>query len=164
MHGLHALARVPDLPHFQNIVNMLIRNGKLQIESPVRIIVTEDVKNMTHDSLIQAMVGRTLDNLFPKEFGRKGECFLKVEHLNEAGVLHDVSFEAYGGQILGVAGLVGAGRTETMRAIFGADPLDSGTISIKGKPVHIRRPQDAIRHGIAFLTIVRGRVWCCRSR
>ena len=115
-------------------------------------IVTEDVKNMPHDSLIHAMVGRTLDNLFPKEFGRKGECFLKVEHLNEAGVLHDVSFEAYGGQILGVAGLVGAGRTETMRAIFGADPLDSGTISIKGKPVRIRRPQDAIRHGIAFLT------------
>ena len=75
-----------------------------------------------------------------------------MEHLNEAGVLHDVSFEAYGGQILGVAGLVGAGRTETMRAIFGADPLDSGTISIKGKPVRIRRPQDAIRHGIAFLT------------
>ena len=113
-------------------------------------IVTEDVKNMTHESLIQAMVGRTLDNLFPKEFGQKGECFLKVEHLNEAGVLHDVSFEAFGGQILGVAGLVGAGRTETMRAIFGADPLDSGTISIKGKPVRIRRPQDAIRQGIAF--------------
>ena len=115
-------------------------------------IVTEDVRNMTHDSLIQAMVGRTLDNLFPKEFGVKGECFLKVEHLNEAGVLHDVSFEAYGGQILGVAGLVGAGRTETMRAIFGADPLDSGTISIKGKTVRIRSPQDAIRQGIAFLT------------
>ena len=115
-------------------------------------IVTEDVKNMPHESLIQAMVGRTLDNLFPKEFGQKGECFLKVEHLNEAGVLHDVSFEAFGGQILGVAGLVGAGRTETMRTIFGADPLDSGTISIKGKPVRIRRPQDAIRQGIAFLT------------
>ena len=115
-------------------------------------IITDDVRNMTRDSLIQAMVGRTLDNLFPKVEGVKGECFLKVNHLKEAGVLHDVSFEAYGGQILGVAGLVGAGRTETMRAIFGADPLDSGEIYIKGRKVHIRRPQDAIRQGIAFLT------------
>ncbi len=115
-------------------------------------ILTDDVANMTRDKLIQAMVGRTLDNLFPKVFGTKGECFLKVEHLKEAGVLHDVSFEAYGGQILGVAGLVGAGRTETMRAIFGADPLDSGKICVKGREVHIRQPKDAIREGIAFLT------------
>ena len=110
-------------------------------------ILTDDVKNMTRDTLIQAMVGRTLDNLFPKVYGTKGECFLKVEHL-----LHDVSFEAYGGQILGVAGLVGAGRTETMRAIFGADVLDSGKIYVKGREVHIRQPKDAIREGLAFLT------------
>lgn len=115
-------------------------------------ILTEDVANMTHESLIRAMVGRTLDNLFPKEFGRKGEVYLKAEHLNEAGVLHDVSFEAYGGQILGVAGLVGAGRTETMRAIFGADALDSGKIYVKGREVRIKGPRDAIREGIAFLT------------
>ena len=115
-------------------------------------ILTDDVKNMTRDTLIQAMVGRTLDNLFPKVYGTKGECILKVEHLKEAGVLHDVSFEAYGGQILGVAGLVGAGRTETMRAIFGADVLDSGKIYVKGREVHIRQPKDAIREGLAFLT------------
>ncbi len=115
-------------------------------------ILTDDVKNMTRDTLIQAMVERTLDNLFPKVYGTKGECFLKVEHLKEAGVLHDVSFEAYGGQILGVAGLVGAGRTETMRAIFGADVLDSGKIYVKGREVHIRQPKDAIREGLAFLT------------
>ena len=115
-------------------------------------IVTENVENMTHESLIHAMVGRTLDNLFPKEFGVKGDVYLKAEHLNEAGVLHDVSFEAYGGQILGVAGLVGAGRTETMRAIFGADMLDSGDVYIKGRKVKIKAPKDAIREGIAFLT------------
>ena len=115
-------------------------------------ILTDDVKNMTRDTLIQAMVGRTLDNLFPKVYGTKGECILKVEHLKEAGVLHDVSFEAYGGQILGVAGLVGAGRTETMREIFGADVLDSGKIYVKGREVHIRQPKDAIREGLAFLT------------
>jgi ribose transport system ATP-binding protein len=115
-------------------------------------IITSDIKDMDNDKLIKAMVGRTLDNLFPKEFGTKGECFLKVEDLNEVGVLHHVNFSAYGGQILGFAGLVGAGRTETMRAIFGADKIDSGKITIKGKEVHIKSPQDAIRHKIAFLT------------
>jgi ribose transport system ATP-binding protein len=75
-----------------------------------------------------------------------------MEHIEEAGVLHDVSFEAYGGQILGFAGLVGAGRTETMRALFGADPIDSGKIYIKGKEVQIKSPRQAIRAGIAFLT------------
>ena len=115
-------------------------------------IFTDDVKNVTTDKLIQAMVGRTLDNLFPKVYGTKGECFLKVDHLTEAGVLKDVSFEAYGGQILGFAGLVGAGRTETMRAIFGADSTESGDIYVKGKHVHIHSPQQAIRLGIAFLT------------
>ena len=117
-----------------------------------RHILTDDVKNMTHEKLIHAMVGRTLDNLFPKEFGEKGECFLKAENLTEAGVLKDVSFEAYGGQILGFAGLVGAGRTETMRAIFGADPLDGGHVFVKGRLARIRSPQQAIRLGIAFLT------------
>jgi ribose transport system ATP-binding protein len=98
------------------------------------------------------MVGRTLENLFPKEFGRKGACVLKTEHLLEYGVLDDVSFEAYSGQILGFAGLVGAGRTETMRAIFGADTLDGGSIYINGKKEKIKNPRHAIKNGIAFLT------------
>lgn len=115
-------------------------------------IITKDIGDLTNDELIHAMVGRTLENLFPKEFGEKGDVFLKVEHMNSAGVLHDVSFEAHGGEILGFAGLVGAGRTETMRALFGADSIDSGNIYIKGKKVKIGNPKDAIRHKIAFLT------------
>ena len=115
-------------------------------------IVTEDISNITEDQLISAMVGRTLDNLFPKEFGVKGDVWLEGRNLNEAGVLHDVSFKAHAGQITCFAGLVGAGRTETMRAIFGADPLDSGEIYIKGQKVNIKKPADAIRHGIGFLT------------
>lgn len=115
-------------------------------------IDTRDIKDWTNDSLIAAMVGRTLDNLFPKEFGTKGEVALKAEHLMEGGVLDDVSFEAYNGQVLGFAGLVGAGRTETMRAIFGADPLDSGKIFIHGQEVKIKTPRHAIQNGIAFLT------------
>ena len=103
-------------------------------------IITEDTCNLTEDSLITAMVGRTLDNLYPKEFGVKG------------GVLHDVSFQAHAGQITGFAGLVGAGRTETMRAVFGADKLDSGEIYVKGEKVSIRTPKDAINRKIAFLT------------
>ena len=116
-------------------------------------IETRDISGWDNDSLITAMVGRSLDNQFPKEIGVKSaEPMLKVEHLKETGVLNDVSFEAYGGQILGFAGLVGAGRTETMRAIFGADPIDGGTITIKGKQAHIKTPRQAIQHGIAFLT------------
>ena len=78
-------------------------------------IETRDISGWDNDSLITAMVGRSLDNQFPKEIGVKSaEPMLKVEHLKETGVLKDVSFEAYGGQILGFAGLVGAGRTETI--------------------------------------------------
>jgi len=115
-------------------------------------ILSDSIKNVTNDDLIKAMVGRTLTNLYPKEYGVKGDVYLKVEHLNSAGVLYDISFEARGGEILSFSGLVGAGRTEVMRAIFGADPFESGEIYIKGKKAAIRTPRDAIRHKIAFLT------------
>ncbi len=116
-------------------------------------IETRDTKDWDNDSLIAAMVGRTLENKFPKEFGTKSaEPVLRVEHLQENGVLRDVSFDAFGGQILGFAGLVGAGSTETMRAIFGADPIDGGKIYIHGKEVRNKTPKQAIENGIAFLT------------
>ena len=115
-------------------------------------IETRDIQDWTNDSLIAAMVGRTLENQFPKEFGTRGECMLKVENLEIGGVLNGVSFEAYGGEILGMSGLVGAGRTETVRAVFGADPIDGGKIYIKGKEVKIKSPKQAIREGIALLT------------
>ena len=115
-------------------------------------IETRDIQDWTNDSLIAAMVGRTLENQFPKEFGTRGECMLKVENLEIGGVLNGVSFEAYGGEILGMSGLVGAGRTETVRAVFGADPIDGGKIYIKGKEIKIKSPKQAIREGIALLT------------
>ncbi|WP_300603041.1 sugar ABC transporter ATP-binding protein [uncultured Oscillibacter sp.] len=115
-------------------------------------IETRDIADWNNDSLITAMVGRTLENQFPKEFGTKGECMLKIENLSIGGVLKNVSLEAYGGQILGMSGLVGAGRTETVRAVFGADPIDGGKIYIKGKEVHIKSPKQAIAEGIALLT------------
>jgi len=115
-------------------------------------IDTKPISEWTNDSLITAMVGRTVENQFPKEFGKRGECFLKAEDLCIGGVLDHVSFEAYGGEILGFSGLVGAGRTETVRAIFGADPLDSGKIYIKGQERTIKSPKAAVKAGIALLT------------
>lgn len=115
-------------------------------------IDTKPIDQWTNDSLITAMVGRTLENQFPKEFGVKGDCYLRVENLTVGGVLNQVSFEAYSGQILGFSGLVGAGRTETVRAIFGADPLDGGKIYVKGQEVRLRSPKQAIDAGIALLT------------
>ena len=115
-------------------------------------IDTRDIKDWNNDSLIAAMVGRTLGNLFPKGFGTKGDVALEVKDLEEGGILHKVSFKAYNGEILGFAGLVGAGRTEIMRAIFGADPIDGGQIFVHGKEVKIKSPSQAIKAGIAFLT------------
>ncbi len=115
-------------------------------------ISTKPVKKFTEDTLIADMVGRSLDDLFPKVVAQKGEEALRVEGLNSIGVLENVSFTAYNGQVLGFAGLVGAGRTETMRAIFGADPLDSGKIFVHGKEVSIKHPMDAMKNRIAFLT------------
>jgi ribose transport system ATP-binding protein len=115
-------------------------------------ILTKNTDELDNDSLISAMVGRTLDNQYPKIESETGTAALRVEHLNSAGVLRDVSFHANHGEILGFAGLVGAGRTETFRAVFGADPYDSGDIYINEKKVNIKSPKHGIRCGMAFLT------------
>src|SRR5207244_405183 len=106
----------------------------------------------TPGQLISQMVGRELTALYPKENVEIGEPLLEVRHLRRAGVLHDVSFVLHRGEILGLAGLVGAGRTELVRALFGADPIDGGDVCIEGKQVHIRNPRDAIRLGLGFVT------------
>ncbi|SET76335.1 ribose transport system ATP-binding protein [Lacrimispora sphenoides] len=115
-------------------------------------ILTKNTDELDNDSLISAMVGRTLDNQYPKIEAETGTEALRVEHLNSAGVLRDVSFHANHGEILGFAGLVGAGRTETFRAVFGADPYDSGDIYVNGEKVVIKSPKAGIRCGMAFLT------------
>ena len=115
-------------------------------------VITEDIEKMDNDKLIAAMVGRTLDDQFPRITVERGEEALRVEHLKRKGVLRDISFSAYRGEILGFSGLVGAGRTETMRAIFGADPIDGGNIFVDGKEVRNNSPKEAVRNGFAFLT------------
>ncbi len=113
---------------------------------------TRDVESMDKDGLISMMVGRTLADYFPPKVSHKGKKVLEVRNLTRKGVLEDISFEAYEGEILGISGLVGAGRTEMARAIFGADPVDSGEVLIDGEIVQIRNPRDAIEQKIGFAT------------
>ena len=115
------------------------------------LVGTVTVAKTPIDELIRLMVGRDLKDKFPKANVEPGEDVLRVEHLTRAGVLHDVSFHVRRGEILGLAGLVGAKRTETARAIFGADPLDGGRILVHGTPVAIGSPRDAIRHRFALI-------------
>ncbi|MEK8028745.1 sugar ABC transporter ATP-binding protein [Pseudaquabacterium rugosum] len=102
--------------------------------------------------LISLMVGRTISSIFPKETVPIGEVALEVQGLSRKGVFQDISFQVRRGEILGLAGLVGAGRTEVVRAIFGLDPVDRGEIRINGRTVDIRKPADAIAHGIAMVS------------
>lgn len=115
-------------------------------------IITTEIENLDNDKLITAMVGRTLDNQFPKIEVARGREALRVENLNSTGVLHNINFSAHYGEILGIAGLVGAGRTETCQAIFGAFPIDGGNLYIDGKKVTIKSPKDAVKNKIALLT------------
>jgi ribose transport system ATP-binding protein len=117
-----------------------------------RNIGTWEVKDVSRSQLIQAMVGRSVSQLFPKEESPRGEEILRVVGLTRNDLLHDISFVAYRGEILGLAGLIGAGRTDLARAIFGADPIDSGEIYIHGVPASVRSPRDAIRRGMGLLT------------
>ena len=100
-------------------------------------IITDLTENFTKDTLISNMVGRSLDNLFPKLITDKGSEALKVTNLNSVGVFKDISFTAYNGQVLGIAGLVGSSRSELFRAIFGIDKLESGEIYVDGKKIKI---------------------------
>ncbi len=114
-------------------------------------IDTRPLSEVNRDDLIRMMVGRTISNLFPKQEGHPGGVALRVENLSRTGVFEDVSFELRHGEILGMAGLIGAGRTEVARAIFGVEPASSGTIQIQGQVEVITSPEQAIRLGIAYV-------------
>ena len=115
-----------------------------------KYIATKTVKDTTVDELITLMVGRQMGNYYNRDYNECKETILEVRNLSNKNV-HNVSFELKKGEILGFAGLVGAGRTETMRAIFGMDPKDSGEILIEGKPVNITSSKDALAAGIGLV-------------
>ena len=111
-------------------------------------------KDSTKDDIINMMVGRIIyeEPKTESKVAKDAPVVLKVEHLNAGRLVQDVSFELYKGEILGFSGLMGAGRTETARAIFGADPKESGDIYIDGAKVDINSPRDAVKHGIGYLS------------
>lgn len=115
-------------------------------------VITQPVSEVTREDLIRHMVGRELTSEYPKEEFARGPERLRVEGLTRKGAFRDVSFSLHEGEIVGLTGLVGAGRTEVARAIFGADRIDGGQILLEGAPVLVRSPQDAIRQGIGLLT------------
>ncbi len=116
------------------------------------VVDTHPVSELDEESLVRLMVGRDVENLYPKPEVEIGEARLKVEELSRKGILENCSFEVRGGEILGFAGLVGAGRTELARLVFGAEQPDSGSITLDGKSLRIRSPREAIREGISYLT------------
>ena len=115
-------------------------------------IDTKNVSEVTKDMLVSMMVGREIGDIYNIGHMNPGEELLKVEHLSHKKYFKDVSFCLKAGEILGFSGLVGAGRSEVMRALFGLEKMEAGEIYIKGKKTEIRCPQDAIRQGIGFLT------------
>jgi ribose transport system ATP-binding protein len=118
-------------------------------------VITTDVKNKNDPDIrqiIKWMVGRELTKQFPPKKNEIGETLLEVKNLTKKGVIEDVSFTLYKGEILGIAGLVGAGRTELARIIFGADAHDSGSIKFENKVINFRHPTKAIRSGFGFIT------------
>jgi ribose transport system ATP-binding protein len=110
------------------------------------------ISEVTIDKMVTMMVGRDIKQKYPKEIFKRGEALLEVKNLTSNGVYENISFKAYAGELLGVSGLIGAGRTEVMRGLTGADKITSGEILINNKKVNIRNPQDSINSGIAFLT------------
>ena len=118
-----------------------------------QFITTAPTSEFTHDSLIRSMVGRQIEALYPKREEKQfGKTVLSVQGLRLQGSPHAINLEVRAGEIVGLGGLVGAGRTETVRAIFGADPLGAGKVLVDGKPLRSGSPAEAVKAGLGLLT------------
>ena len=135
--------RLEELKHIVDRITIM-RDGKF--------VGTYNYKNITLDEIIAKMVGRSLDKKFPQRETYMGEKLLEVKNLSRKGKLNNISFELFKGEVLGIAGLMGSGRTELARAIFGADKIDSGKIYLNEKNIAIKSPVDAIKAGIGYIT------------
>jgi ribose transport system ATP-binding protein len=159
------------------IINMLKKQGKIilyishDIEEAIevcdRVLVLRDAQNsgeidtshvpvnevlQVKDDIIRLLVGMSLENIFEKTYVKKGEVVLSVNNLTRKGYIEDVSFELRKGEILGMYGLIGAGRSETVRAIFGLDPIDGGEVVIKGNRLEKLEPRTLMNAGVGFVT------------
>jgi ribose transport system ATP-binding protein len=135
--------RLEELKHIVDRISIL-RDG--------RYIGTWDYEQLTLDDIIAKMVGRTLSGKFPPRNHLLGEKILEVQNICRKNVLKNISFQLHKGEILGIAGLMGAGRTELARAIFGADHKDGGRIFLEKKEINVTNPHEAIKAGIAYLS------------
>ena len=133
--------RLEELQHIVDRVTIM-RDG--------HYITEGNFADMDMSYIIANMVGREIKEKFPRVHCEKGKKIFEVKHLNAGRMVRDVSFASYEGEILGFAGLMGAGRTETTRAIFGVDPKESGEIWLDGKDIKIKNPMDAIRQGVVL--------------
>lgn len=115
-------------------------------------VATSAIKDITYEEIVKHMVGRELSEQYPERNPNFGPVLMEVNGLTRAGAFNDISFSVREGEVLGISGLMGAGRTEIMRAIFGIDPFDKGEIKIYGTKVSIKSPADAVKNGIAFIT------------
>lgn len=122
----------------------VLRDGKY--------IGSKPIGELNRAQLIKMMVGREMNNLFPQKSAGYGDVLLEVKNLNNGTKVKNVSFELHRGEILGFAGIVGAGRTETMRAVFGLDPHESGEIRLEGQPIQIRCVRDSLKHDVVMAT------------
>jgi ribose transport system ATP-binding protein len=116
-----------------------------------RFVGTRNVSEVSMPELVKMMIGRELKDVYPKRKNVFGDVLLEVQNLSRPGILDNISFQLRSGEIIGIAGMRGSGRTELARAIFGADPHE-GTISISGKQINIKSPQDAIHNRVALAT------------
>jgi rhamnose transport system ATP-binding protein len=116
-----------------------------------RHVSTDPIENLTVETMVRRMVGRDLDALFPKQDVEPGEVVLEVRDLSRAGIFEDISFDVRAGEIVALAGLVGAGRSEVVRSVFGIDSRDSGEVRVAGKPLPAGRPKAAMAAGVALV-------------
>jgi len=117
-----------------------------------RTVHSGPLAELTTDRIIHHMVGREVSAIYQRDPLPPGDELLRVEHVNQQGRLNDISFSLHAGEIVGLAGLIGAGRTELCRALFGVDPVDSGKVSVCGREVVIGSPKQAVKAGIALVT------------
>jgi len=136
--------RLEELKHIVDRIS-IFRDG--------RYVSTDAYASISMDTIVNRMVGRTLEQKFPTRHNiPTTEKLLEVRNIVRRGILHDISFDLYRGEILGFAGLMGAGRSELARAIFGADPIDSGDVIMNGKKLSVLSPSQSIKAGIAYLS------------
>lgn len=124
---------------------------KVTIMRDGKHIITDDVQNLTRNKVIAHMVGREIEDIYPKKQIPGEKVLLEATGIEKQGVLHDIHFTLHEGEILGIAGLVGSGRTELARALFGVDKIDRGEIKIRGEVKHFKSNRDAIKNRIALV-------------